>query len=211
MTRSFQLIVFDFDGTLADTYPWFSATLNEVARRYGFRCTTPAEREQLRDLAATEALTALGVPAWKRPWITRHLRQRLQRDIATIRCFPGIDDLLARLTAAGVRLAVASSNSAANVHTALGTARLGYFAALECGIALGGKASRLRRLLRRQQIPAAAALYIGDEVRDLEAARQIGMGAGAVTWGYNSAAALRSQQPDFLFHTPAAIAQQVLG
>ena len=207
----FRLVVFDFDGTLADSFPWFAAELNAAARRWGFRPVAPAEREALRHHSAGAILRALGVARWKIPWIARDLRARMAEDIASIRPFDGVPEMLSRLAEAERRLAIATSNTAANVAAVLGAERWAELAALECGIALGGKHRRLRRLCRRLGVPRGEAIYIGDEVRDIAAARRAGLAAGAVTWGYNREPALRAQHPDQLFRDVAEIPALLLG
>ncbi|TVQ88380.1 MAG: hypothetical protein EA400_09210 [Chromatiaceae bacterium] len=117
--------------------------------------------------------------------------------------------MLIGLAAAGRDLAILSSNSAANVDHVLGPRLRRLFRATVCGVALGGKAVRLRRLLRRAGVAPAQALYIGDELRDLAAARAAGVPAAAVAWGYNHPAALRRQAPAFLFTRVAEIGERL--
>lgn len=202
-----ELVVLDFDGTLADSFPWFTSVLNDVARRWRFRRIGPAEHDALRRLSAAQVFAHLEVPSWKLPLIARDLRRRMRREVHRIQPFPGIDALLERLGNAGMRLALASSNSRSNVQAVLGAANLARFERLECGIALAGKPARLRRILRRCRVAPQRVIYIGDEVRDIAAARAAGMRAGAVTWGYNAPEVLRMAGPDRLFQTPDELAR----
>jgi len=194
-----KLVIFDFDGTLADSFSWLAGELNQVARRWRFRPVGDGEPEVLRHLSAPAILRHLGVPIWKSPWIARDLRARMARDIEHIRLFDGASEVLDALVAAGLRLAIASSNTEDNIARVLGPRLLEKIEALECRAALLGKHVRLKRLLRRTRIAAAEALYIGDEIRDIEAARRAGISAGAVTWGYNHADALAAERPALLF------------
>lgn len=200
-----RLIIFDFDGTLADSYPWFAAELAAVGRRWGFRPVAPAEEPWLRHCDAAAIFRHLQVPVWKTPLIAADLRRRMTRDIDRIRLFPGVAAMLGTLVDAGRELAILSSNSAANVEHVLGPKLRPLFRLQVCGVALGGKATRLRRLVRRAGVNPAQALYIGDELRDLVAARAAGVPAAAVAWGYNHPAALRRQAPAFLFNEVAEI------
>jgi phosphoglycolate phosphatase len=70
-----RLVLFDFDGTLADSLDWFLGIFDQVAERYGFRHLAPGDRERLRGLETRAILRDLGVPAWKLPLIARHLRE----------------------------------------------------------------------------------------------------------------------------------------
>lgn len=105
----YDIAAFDFDGTLADTMPWFNSILNTVADKYGFRKIDAAERDQLRHRDAAEILKFLGIPLWKLPAIMAHVRTLMQEIDPSVHMFDGIPDALVRLKAAGVRLAVVSS------------------------------------------------------------------------------------------------------
>lgn len=198
----YRLVVLDFNGTLADSFGWFCGVLDGVADRYGFRRVAPEEAETLRGMSAAAVMRRLEVPLWKLPLISRHMHALMARDIAAIRPFPGIAEVLAGLAAAGPTLALLSSNSRANVERVLGPESAGHVAHWACGASVFGKAARLRRLLRSAGLPAADTLCIGDELRDLEAARAVGCAFGAVGWGYTRPEALRAAGPDFLFERP---------
>ena len=73
------------------------------------------------------------------------------------------------------------------------------------GASLFGKPARLRQVLRAAGVPAAAAIYVGDETRDAEAAAQVGVAFGAVTWGYAAAEALLARRPAHVFGAPGEI------
>ena len=206
----YALAVFDFDGTLADSFPWFAGVLNGVADRYGFRRIRPGEAEGLRGLEAAAILDRLGVARWKLPFIARHMRRLAARDIAALALFPGMGDCLRRLSADGLALAVVSSNSEANIRRVLGAELSARIAHWHCGAALFGKPRKLRALLRRSGTPPHRAILIGDEIRDIRAARAVGMESGAVTWGYNSAEALRAERPSRIFRRSEEIAASLL-
>lgn len=206
----YRLVVFDFDGTLADTFPWFCANLNAVAERYRFRRVEAGETERLRSLSARAILADLGIPGWKVPLIARHMRALATRDAAATRLFPGVPEMLARLEAAGLGLAVVSSNSEANVRRALGPSAslVRHYA---CGASLFGKARHLRSVARKAGVPPAATLAVGDEIRDGEAAARAGCAFAAVAWGYNSPQALAGLKPAFLFGDLEEVATALTG
>jgi phosphoglycolate phosphatase len=114
-----KLVIFDFDGTLADTFPWFMRIINDVADRYRFKRIVPHEVELLRGMGATEIMAHLGVPRWKLPLIAGHMRRRKAREIGETKLFAGVEALLARLKDAGVGMAIVSSNSEANVRAVM--------------------------------------------------------------------------------------------
>ncbi|TXM75754.1 HAD hydrolase-like protein [Methylobacterium sp. WL103] len=206
----YRLVVLDFDGTLADTFPWFCGVLGTVADRYRFRRIAAHEVDELRTLPARAIMARLGVPRWKLPLITRHMHRLAARDAAELHLFPGIAEALAGLSEAGVATAVLSSNTEANVRRVLGPTVAGRIDRYACGASVFGKARRLRGLLRRMGIEPAGVLCIGDELRDLDAARAVGCAFWAVAWGYTDPAALAAAGPDRLLSEPAQLLEAVL-
>lgn len=202
----YRVVAFDFDGTLADSFGWFSSVLNEVADRFGFRRIEAHEAERMREMDARLIIRHLGIPAWKVPLIARHMHALMAHDIAGIRLFDGIPDILDALAGEGVALAVVSSNSEANIRSVLG-AKSALIGSFTCGASLFGKARRLRALAKATCCTPNQILAIGDEIRDLEAARDAGCAFGAVAWGYTDRQALAARRPDYLFSDPAQIVQ----
>ncbi|HEV2542331.1 MAG TPA: HAD hydrolase-like protein [Methylobacterium sp.] len=206
----YRLVAFDFDGTLADTFPWFCANLNDVAARYRFRRVEAGETERLRGLGARAILKDLGIPAWKVPLIARHMRALAAREAGQVRLFPGVPEMLAGLDAAGIALAVVSSNSESNVRRALGESA-GLIRHYDCGAALFGKARHLRAVARAAGFDPAEMLAVGDEIRDAEAAERAGCAFAAVAWGYNSPEALAGVTPAYLFAKPGDVVRALAG
>lgn len=204
--RGNQLAIFDFDGTLADSFPWFIGVLNGVADRYGFNRVRPDEVDQLRGYDARQIMRHLRVPNWKLPFIANHMRRLMARDIDGIRLFDGVPDMLRTLNDRGVTVAIVSSNSVENIRKILGPEAAGQVGHYGCGASLFGKAAKFRRMLRTTGIPAGQAIGIGDEVRDIDAARKVGMGCAAVTWGYARGDALAARRPDRLLSRVEEIA-----
>jgi phosphoglycolate phosphatase len=195
----YDLAVFDFDGTLADSANWFFGSLNEVAGRFGFRTTTEDERQALRRLDNREIIRRLQVPLWKLPAIARHMRRRATEDIDSIRLFGGIPEALTALRTNGTRLAIVSSNSEANVRRVLRSELADHIAFYGCGASLFGKTSKLRSAIRHCNAARERTIYVGDETRDIEAARAAGTASGAVLWGYAAPNALLGLDPTLVF------------
>ncbi|ANC91386.1 HAD family hydrolase [Azospirillum humicireducens] len=194
----YRLAIFDFDGTLADSFPWFIGVLNGVADRYGFNRVRRDEVEQLRGYDARQIMRHLRVANWKLPFIASHMRRLMARDIEGIRLFDGIPDMLRMLNGRGVTVAIVSSNSVENIRRILGPDAAGQVGHYGCGASLFGKAAKFRKILKMTGIPADRAIGIGDEVRDIDAARKVGIGCAAVAWGYARADALAARRPDRL-------------
>jgi phosphoglycolate phosphatase len=195
MALKYRLVMFDFDGTLADSYPWFLRIFDQLADRYRFKRLDPGATEMLRGLDARQIMRLHQVPAWKVPFIARHARTLLSKHVAEIALFAGVPAALRALQEHGAHLALVTSNSRANVDMILGPENLARIGQLECGISVFGKASRLRRVLARRGCPPQQAIFIGDEIRDAQAARRAGIAFGAVAWGYTRLDALAAHDP----------------
>jgi phosphoglycolate phosphatase len=194
----YSLVILDLDGTLADSFPWFQRNLNDVADRFGFRRVAEGDVDMLRHAGTRDILNHLDVPLWKVPMIASHMRRLKTAHIAEIPLFDGVHTMLRTLAGAGLRLALVSSDSNGNVRRQLGKS-VALFSDFECGAAIFGKAAKFRRILARAAVDATRVIAIGDETRDIEAARETGIACGAVTWGYAAPNALRAREPDFVF------------
>lgn len=207
----YKLAIFDLDGTLVDSFPWFSSILNDVADRYGFKRVEAHETDALRGLGATDMVRHLGVPAWKLPLIANHMRKRKSEALHHMRLFGGVEPMLRELSAKGIGLAVVSSDSERNVRATLGPELSALISQFGCGASLFGKAAKFRKVLRASGTAAADAVCIGDEIRDLDAARAAGVAFGAVSWGYTRPDALRAQDPDEMFEGVGEICERLCG
>ncbi len=205
----YSFVIFDLDGTLVDSFPWFQRNLNDVADRFGFRRVAADDVEALRHAGTRDILKRLDVPLWKVPMIARHMRRLKTAHIAEIALFDGVDSMLRTLADAGVRLALVSSDSEANVRRQLGES-VALFGDFDCGAGIFGKPAKFRRILARAAVDAAQAIAIGDESRDIEAARVVGIACGAVTWGYAAPKALKVLGPDLVFETMDDIARALI-
>lgn len=205
----YRLAIFDSDGTLADTLPWMRSIFNELAEAHGFRRVEPMEYERVRDLHGAALLRELGLPLWKLPRVVSDMRRRMAEHTGKLSLFPGIGDVLHRLAAVGIQLAIVSSNSRENVGRVLGSDNARLVAHFACGVSMFGKAAKLRQALRQCSVQPPQAIYIGDEIRDAEAATKAGIAFGAVTWGQHGAEILCTQKPAQIFTTVQEIGDKL--
>ncbi|KRQ03393.1 HAD-IA family hydrolase [Bradyrhizobium manausense] len=206
----YALAIFDLDGTLVDSFPWFLRTINDVADRFGFRRVRDEDIEELRHASTREILSRLEVPVWKLPAIARYARRLKGEAAAEIPLFAGTDAMLRTLAENGVQLALVTSDSEVNARQKLG-ASAALFQHFDCAASLFGKAAKFRRVIRRAGAVPKNVISIGDEVRDIEAARAVGIACGAVSWGYAAPAALQALAPDYMFAQMDEVADALCG
>ncbi len=205
----YRLILFDFDGTLADTLWWFLDAFNQVAEGLRLERIEPEAFEPLRSLDTVALMKRLGIPLWKVPKIARRMRSMMAGETSRMKLFPGIPEMLSNLHQSGAALGLLTSNTLENVEAVLGAERMSRMQQVECGVSLLGKASKLKKLLKQARVSPAETIFVGDEVRDVEAAKTAGVASGAVLWGYHSEALLRRHSPSFCFSSPTQLVQQL--
>ena len=206
----YKLVIFDSDGTLADTLPWLARAFNQVAAQHGIRPINEADHAQLRNLSARHLLQHLKIPLWKIPALVAGVRKLMAEHIHEFQLFDGIAESLQRLHSHGVILGIVSSNSRENVRHILGPENAALIQHHTSGASIFGKAPKLRTVLKASRIPAREAIYLGDEIRDAEAARKAGMTFGAVAWGHHSLETLRDQNPEECFAEPREIGEKLV-
>jgi phosphoglycolate phosphatase-like HAD superfamily hydrolase len=201
-------LIFDFDGTIADTLPLLLALTNRLAPEYGYRQVEEADINILRDLHAREVIRWLRIPWYQLPRLAHRFRAELRLQmpqVAPIAAVPtALDDLSLHFS-----LGIVTTNSVANVRAFLSIHRISHFAFVYPSRRLLGKRRTLRRVLRERRLVANHTLYIGDEVRDVEAAQSCGLDALAVSWGANNAVRLQRANPFSVVHRPDTLPEAV--
>jgi len=205
----YKLVIFDFDGTLANSFPWFLQMMNSVAIKYNFKQIPAEDVESLRNLSAMQLVRHLEIPIWKIPLIANYIRQCMNTDREGITRFDGVDELLRQLHHEGAIIALVTSNSYANVSHVLGKENLDLMTYIECDVSMLGKRSRYRKVLKQSGLRAEEIISIGDEIRDIEAANQERIPFGAVSWGYTHINALKAHAPAEVFTQVSDIFQQI--
>ena len=205
MTMKYRLAIFDFDGTLADSFPFFLRVFNQLAKQHSFAAIDPQSAPAYRHYTARQMMEQVGMPAWKLPIVARSFIALMRQSAASIPLFEQVGETLLYLANQGVLLAIVSSNSYDNVNLILGPEKAALISHFECGMSIFGKAARIRKVLKKTGIPGHEVIYIGDQVTDLEAAREGNVAFGAVSWGYGTIESLRAHLPDEEFDEVSAI------
>jgi len=208
MPAPYRLAIFDFDGTLADSFALFSEAFNELAARHGFKTVAPEEAQRLRSMHARAIMKHVGLPAWKLPAVATAYIGMMRSRRSEVRVFPGTAEMLASLERSGIAIAVVSSNAEDNVRAVLGPSASSV-SQYACGMSIFGKRSHLRKILQAAGVQPGEAIYIGDQAADLDAARAEGIDFGAVAWGYGNAAHLESLSPTLVFRGMGDIAARL--
>ena len=107
----YRLVVFDFDGTLADSARWMRGVIDQMAIKHRFKRVHDDEIEMLRGRGTREILAYLGIEAWRLPFIARDVRRLSAAAAPSLSLFEGVPALLQLLHARGIGIAVVTSNA----------------------------------------------------------------------------------------------------
>lgn len=199
-------LIFDFDGTIANSF--------EVVEKIFYEVTghEPITDEQLvahlRRQPLLKAAKELHISPTQMPRLLIRGRALMQHRMNQVKAFPGIPQAIRELRNKGHQLFIISSNSQSNVEIFLKEHDL-----LDCfdrvygGVGLFNKARVLKKVMRRSKMKAEESFYVGDEVRDVNAAKRAGVRIVSVAWGYNDVAALKEEKPFATAMTPADLLQ----
>jgi phosphoglycolate phosphatase-like HAD superfamily hydrolase len=200
------LLVFDFDGTIADT---FELVLN-IFQEISGRIFSKEEVRRSRDLSTKEILKELKIPVLKIPFFTKKARQHLGERILLARPFEGLSEILEELDKVGYRKVILTSNSRDNVTKFLHKYQLeDLFQEVWADIGIFSKVKAFRKLAKQENRELDQIVSIGDEIRDIEAAKKTGVISVAVTWGFDSKKLLQKTEPDFLVEQPEELRRVV--
>ncbi len=198
--KRFELIVFDWDGTLMDSAGAIVAAIQAACRDLDIAPPSDARARHIIGLGLNDALAnALPdlPPARYRALAERYRHHYLAGD-GELGLFEGIEALVAGLAASGHRLGVATGKSRHGLDRALATSGLvGCFQATRCADECPSKPhpQMLYELMDEFAVPADRTLMIGDTTHDLKMAQNAGVGALAVAYGAHPRAELMAAQP----------------
>jgi phosphoglycolate phosphatase len=205
---SFKLVVFDFDGTLVDSLLITLGIFNRLAAELRYKPIEDAEA--VRSMTTRQLLKHQGISLWRLPRLVRRFHAAASEEADKLKLYAGLPEALAGLHATGVRLGILSSNKEENIRRCLRANGAEEFFAFVVGYPkLFGKGRALRRIVRAERVERANVLYVGDETRDVEAARKARIASAAVTWGFQAEALLRDSGANYLVTDPANLLEVI--
>jgi phosphoglycolate phosphatase len=204
----YRTLVFDFDGTIADTLGETRRIFNRIAPDYGIREVAEDELDHLRHLSLSALLDHLEIPKRRVPALIARGTGMMRGNITQLGMIDGMKDVLIELRRHVHSFGILTSNATANVDLFLRTHGLrDQFDFISSTSKLTGKAKHLKAILKTFSLRQGELLYIGDELRDVKASQKAGVPIAAVTWGFNSRESLAVSEPDYLFDQPVDFLQ----
>lgn len=202
--RLFELVVFDWDGTLVDSTAPITTAVLATLEELGWEAVAPEEARALIGLGLDDAVRALRPQAdtadLKR-FTDTYRGHFLARTGGGAALFPGVDETLAALAGDGCLLSIATGKGRRGLDRELAATGIGHrFAASRCADECFSKPhpQMLLELLELLDVEPRSAVMVGDTEFDLEMASAAGMPAVAVSYGAHPLSRLEAASPDAL-------------
>lgn len=212
ISKPVTVIIFDFDGTIADTFETVLKIINRLAKEFGLKPLDSEDVKRYQNLSSREVIKQSEISVVRLPFLLRRLKAELHQEIHQLKLIPGMREALIALKQQGNQLGIVTSNSPENVAIFLESHNLKeLFDFTYSGTTIFGKSRVIRRILQQRRLDPRSVVYVGDETRDIEAARTIAVKVVAVSWGFNSSKALVNQQPDYLVNRPDELVEVIEG
>lgn len=197
-----KTLIFDFDGTLADTLAFTINSANEINRKLDLLHNEKIDFEKFRSTDTVEFFKELKMPTIKLLFFLFKYQRKLTKEIENVKTFDNLHDVLLELKKNGVDLGIVTSNAKVNVKKFLKNNNLDMFDFIYSSIDYFHKNKMLERAVRKYGMDKKNVIYVGDEIRDIKAAKEAGLRIASVTWGYNFESVLVTYNPDFIINQP---------
>lgn len=193
-----KILIFDFDGTIADSFPSMVKILKKQVKEMGYGDLTDKQIEIMRSMRPLDIIAHFKFPFWKIPKLIKTVREELFNQIDKVNMFPGIHELADNLKNKKIKYGILTSNSKKTVEAFLNVNNLNGFDFIESETNIFKKSSHLAFIIKKYFLNKKDVVYVGDEVRDIEACREVGVDIISVTWGYNNKTVLEKNNPTYL-------------
>lgn len=204
---NYKCVIFDFDGTLADTEKINFGIFQEIADIYKLEKISFEEMKKLKKFSASEIIDHLNIKKRNIPGMIRKGRRKLHASIEEVDwCRERWPEVIQELKKAGYIIGIITSNSKKNVKKFLKNKNAEYFEFIY-NSGLTGKERKIKKVMRKRKLSNEDILYVGDEIRDIKSSHNMKVHIASVDWGYNTRESLERNRPDYIIEEPEELIQ----
>lgn len=198
VSKDIKYVIFDFDGTIADSGRIAFNAINKMSKKHGFDKLDWSQIDNIRSMTVKERSKFMGVPMYKMPFIAPEFYNYYKEEMIDMGINDGIRKLLDKLNEDGYRLAVISSNSEHNIKEFFAKKNIKVFKEIICSKHIFSKDKVIKKFLKHNKLDPSEVIYIGDETRDIEACKKSGIRIIWVDWGLDVKEAAAALNPDYM-------------
>lgn len=195
-------IIFDFDGVLADTLPFAVKSAMEINSELKLLSAEKINPEEFRAMDMQEFINKFKISKIKLLMFVFKYRSKLNKEIENMPTFNDLKSTLSDLKSRNIKLGIVTSNQRNIVMKFLKHNDLDLFDFVFSTLSLFHKEKMILSSLKKFKLNKEETIYVGDETRDIQAARAAGLKVASVTWGYNLESLLVKYKPDFVINRP---------
>lgn len=204
-----KALIFDFDGTIANTLPFTFEKIIELSKKYKVKGEQEEIIKKVRQFQPRQLMKEFNISWFKIPiilWEIRKAQRLLSEKIDRIKIFPNLKKVLKKLNKRGYLLFIYSSNIKKNINLFLEKEGIiSLFRKVYTGRNLLGKDKDLIDILKKEGLKKGEIIYVADEVRDILACKKAGIRMIGVDWGLAGGKVLKNFEADFLVEKPEEI------
>lgn len=200
--NKYKTIIFDFDGTLVNSENLIYSIYFKLKDELGLKTISSQKLRTFRHLSLKEKISFINISPFKLPKIVKRIQEEMGKNLDEISWNPGIISLLKKLSEENFQVGVLSSNSINNLNSFFLSSQISYFDFVYSGNNLFGKDKDLKKLIKEKGLAKESILYVGDEVRDIEACQKVRIDIAAICWGFEEKELLKKHSPTYLLDDP---------
>lgn len=205
-----KLVIFDFDGTIADTRQLSLDIFHEISARHGMPRLSDKEVEEIRQLPIKKRLKMFAIPLRKIPGYMKESWDMFYDKVTDSKPIEDIIPLLDKLKENHIESLILSSNHEKNIQKFLDFYQISHFTHIYGGAKLFGKQRTLKKILKKHKLKPDDVLYVGDETRDIVSCKKVSIPIAAVTWGFDSKKQLLNENPEFICEVMTDLEQAIM-
>ena len=202
-------IIFDFDGTIGDSFDIVCNIGCEIANKHGIHSSEEEFSFIFKNMGIRELAKKFSINKREFIELIYIIRHRFSKRTDEIDIFDGMKEVLEELCNEGYVLGIISSNSKKNVNKILQHREISKYFSFVKKTSLFGKHKTIEKVLQKEGMKKSQTIYVGDEIRDLKACRKIRVNVISVSWGFNSRNLLESKKARHIVDTPKELLQTI--
>lgn len=196
----YKNILFDFDGTIADSFAESIEALNRLSHFFGYQQITEEHIPEIRKMTSRQLIEISGVSKYKLPFLLYSAKRLIHKSLNEMPVCTGMYETIYELKKRGFYIGIISSNTESNIEKYLEMKNINIFNFVKGERNIFGKAKVIKKMMEKKKLNPNETIYVGDEIRDIDSAREAGIKIISVTWGFNTAESLAEKNPDYILH-----------